>query len=115
MLVAQTPRSRPPSGRGRRSQPPEAHHHLDIPVSVNKMYPFMRAFALQHGSRSCSPATDLVLFKLIVLRVVFSGGVICSQTLVSFWRDRDQVFVALARRELLRFGCEAQKCTSKGI
>ena len=38
------------------------------------------AFALQHSSGSSSPAYALVLFKLIFLRVFFSGGVFSSQT-----------------------------------
>ena len=43
----------------------------------------MQAPALQSSSRNCSPAPDLVLRKLIVQCVFFSGGVFCSQTPVS--------------------------------
>ena len=35
----------------------------------------LQAFVLQGGGRSCSPATDLVLLKLILPHVLFSGGV----------------------------------------
>ena len=44
------------------------------PASV-KTTPFTSAFALQSCSRSCSPAPDLVLRKLILPRVFFSEGV----------------------------------------
>ena len=45
--------------------------------------PFARALALQSSSRNCSPAPDLVLWKLIFQCLLFSGGIIFSQTPVS--------------------------------
>ena len=44
--------------------------------------PFTVAFAIQSCSRNCSPAPDLVLWKLVFPSVFFSGGVLFSQTLV---------------------------------
>ena len=38
-----------------------------------------RASAMQHSSRNSPPAPDLVLFRLIVQRVFFSGGVLFAQ------------------------------------
>ena len=37
--------------------------------------PFRRAFALQHSSRNCYPAPDLVFLKVNFPRVLVSGGV----------------------------------------
>ena len=48
-----------------------------------KNIPFVSAFALQSCSRNCSPAPDLVLWKLVFPRVLLSGGVFFSQTPVS--------------------------------
>ena len=42
--------------------------------------PFMQAVALRSSSRNCSPAPDLVLRELVLLHVLFSGGVFFSQT-----------------------------------
>ena len=46
-----------------------------IPVSAEKNTPFVQALAVQSCSRNCSPAPDLVFFKLSFPRVLFSGGV----------------------------------------
>ena len=54
-----------------------------LPVSGEKNTPFAQALALQSGSRNCSPAHDLVFFKLDIQSVVFSGGVFFSQTPVA--------------------------------
>ena len=43
-------------------------------MSVNKNNTFAQAFALQHSSRNCYPAHDLVVFKLNLPRVFVSGG-----------------------------------------
>ena len=49
-----------------------------LPVSVTKNNSFLRAFALQSSGRNCSPPPDFVLRRLLIPRVLFSGGV--SQT-----------------------------------
>ena len=52
---------------------------------LSKNTPFLRAFALQLSSRHFSPAPDLVLFRLIVPRVFFSGGVfLLTDTSITF-------------------------------
>ena len=65
-----------------------------------KSVPFTRAFALQAFGRNCSPAPELVLWKLVfsVSREFFSRGVFSSQTRVSregcMYRDLEECTAA---------------------
>ena len=43
--------------------------------ACEKNIPFTPAFALRSSGKNCSPAPDLVFFKLIITRVFSSGGV----------------------------------------
>ena len=45
--------------------------------------PLIRALAILSGGRNCSPASDLVLRKLVFPMALFSKGVFFSQTPVS--------------------------------
>ena len=55
------------------------HDACDTGV-CEQISPFTRAFALQASGRNCSPAPDLVLFRLTFPRFLLSGGVFFSQT-----------------------------------
>ena len=68
--------------RGRMPAEPPAPAVVATGV-CEKNNPFARAFAPQSGSRDCSPAPDLVFFKLVLPRVLQSGGVFFSRTPVS--------------------------------
>ena len=59
-----------------------------IAVSVKTDIPFLRALVLEPCGRNCSPAPDLVFFKLIVQRGFSFGGIFVSQTPVvqDLWR-----------------------------
>ena len=51
---------------------------------LRRIVPFAQAFALQHGSRNCHPAPELVLFQPNLPHVLFSGGVFFSQTISKY-------------------------------
>ena len=54
-----------------------------IVIICEKRTPFVQAFALQSSSRNSYPPPDLVLWKLMLVSVFFSGGMFFSQTLVT--------------------------------